>query len=102
MIVCYCLSSLKATVIALSHKLSRLRHSVPLRVIAFFLAHNNFLWPPVSLVTTTKATQVIDATSVKWIAKFGESFLEVLVCCLVSAQEVLVIAEEEKDKDAQK
>lgn len=102
MIFCYCLRSLKATVIALSHELSWLRHSVPLRVIALFLAQNNFLRLPVSLVAPTEAVQVIEAASVEWIAKFAKGFFQVLVRSLVSAQKVLVIAEEEEDKDAQK
>ena len=58
---------------------------MPLRVITFFLAHHNLFWLPVSLVTSAKASYIVEAATVERIAKFTESLFQILIGCFVSA-----------------
>lgn len=91
-----------ASIIALSHELSRLIGLLTLTVLSFLLAENDLFWFPVPLVPATKTAQVVEASAVEGIAELAECFLQVLVCGFVATEEVLVIAKEKEDENTEK
>lgn len=59
--------SLHAAVVALPNQGAGLREAVPLRVVAFFFADDDFFGLPVPLVAATESAEIVEASTVEWI-----------------------------------